>query len=134
MNLPEIKRIFPVLWNAFRRNSGVLGYTPKYKVYTLHLSHVFGNPIQTVHENTLGATITWTEDVPGVQTGIFTGTLSANVLTQGKTYISYNVNLPTSEYTFHVGRSNTNLISISFRQNGVGSAGFDADIEIRVYN
>ncbi len=130
MNLSEIRRMFPIMWNAFRRNSGVIGYTPKYKVYTLHLSHVSGNPTQTVHENTLGATITWTQENPGS----YEGTLSANVLTEGKTYISYNVNLPTAEYTFHVQRNHSGLLGVSFRQNGTGAGGFEADIEIRVYN
>ena len=132
MNLSEIRRMFPIIWNAFRRNSGVLGYTPKYKVCTLHLSHSSGNPIQTVSENTLGATITWEEEVEGVQ-GVYTGTLSANVLTEGKTNIFYNVNLPTEEYTFHVQRNHAGLLSIIFRQNGVGAGTFEADIEIRVY-
>lgn len=130
MNLPEIKRIFPVLWNAFRRNGGALGYTPNYKVCTLHLSHVFGDPTPTIVENTLGATITWVEEVQGIYVGI----LSANVLTEGKTCIFYNTFLNTG-YTFHIQRNNTNLIGISYRDaGGIGAAGFEADIQILVYN
>jgi len=133
MNLSEIKRMFPIIWNAFRRNRGELGYTPNYKVCTLHLSHTWGVPVATIGENTLGATITWTEDVPGVQTGIFYGTFTENVLTEGKTFIFYSIGLENG-YTFHVSRNSTNFIGISYRQNGIGAGGFEVDIQIIVYN
>jgi len=103
--------------------------TRPYKVYTCFLSHVFGDPTALVLENTLGATINWTEDSPG----IYQGTVSSAVLTENKTFILYNAGL-NDDTAFHVQRNNTTLIGVSHRQLGVGVGGFEANIEIRVYN
>lgn len=78
MNLPEIKRIFPVLWNVFRRNGGALGTPPKYKVYSFELVAMgLMDPMVRVFENTIGD-IVWTRYNGGEYIGALTGAFTTN--------------------------------------------------------
>ena len=116
--------------------SGLTGVTitPSYKVYTALLTQTGATaPVDTVLENTLGATITWTYNAVGE----YYGELSSGTFDPVLTFTTSNSSFYSSPYFSFLSilsGDNTKVILGTFDTGSTIELDGEICIEIRVYN
>jgi hypothetical protein len=110
---------------------------PKYKVYTALLTQTGTNaPVATVLENTLGTTITWTRQGPGIYDATLTQGVWDNTKTVAFSTLG-NFGGTNIIISLYVNNNNNNIKLYSLApisQQNVDNVLSNNTIEIRVYN
>lgn len=128
-----------MLKEAFTRLANTPSYEPPYKVYTALLNQTGTNaPVATVLENTLGGTVVWTRNSPGLYIATLIGAFPL-----GKTYgnATFSFDDAAEGYkSIGISRNNNNVVQLRTSDGIIGGSSNDGlmleptSIEIRVYN